>query len=46
MFLEAKDGQPAHMADNLTAISEPTVNKNVEDSMSHKPMGLHSMLQG
>jgi hypothetical protein len=39
--------QPAHKADNLTAICELTVyRKNVGASTSHNPMGLHGLLQG
>jgi hypothetical protein len=33
-------------ANNLTAICEPAVYKNVEASTSHNPMGLHGLLQG
>jgi hypothetical protein len=32
--------------DNLTAICEPIVYKNVGASTSHSPMGLHCPLQG
>jgi hypothetical protein len=38
-------GRPTHKAHNLTAICEPTL-ENVGVSTSHKPMGLHSLLQG
>jgi hypothetical protein len=39
-------GRPARKAENLTAICEPIVQKNVKASMSHNPMGLHGLLQG
>jgi hypothetical protein len=39
-------GWQAHKADNPTTICEPTVYKNVEASMSHNPMGFHSLLEG
>jgi hypothetical protein len=39
-------GRPARKADNLTAIYEPIVYKNVGTSTSHNPMGLHGLLQG
>jgi hypothetical protein len=38
-------GRPARKANNLTAICEPTVQKNVRVSTSHKTMGLHGLLQ-
>jgi hypothetical protein len=38
--------RPARKADNLTAICEPIVYKNVGTSTSHSPMGLHGPLQG
>jgi hypothetical protein len=40
------EGRPARKADNLTAICEPIVYKNVGASTSHSPMGLHGPLQG
>jgi hypothetical protein len=40
------EGWLARKADNLTAIYEPIVYKNVGASTSHNPMGLHSPLQG
>jgi hypothetical protein len=40
------EGRPAPKADNLTAICEPIVYKNVGSSTSHSPMGLHGPLQG
>jgi hypothetical protein len=40
------EGRPGRKADNLTAICEPIVYKNVEASTSHSPMGLHGPLQG
>jgi hypothetical protein len=39
-------GRPARKSDNLTALYEPTVQKNVKPSTSHTPMGLHGLLQG
>jgi hypothetical protein len=33
--------RPANKADNLTAICEPIVYKNVGASTSHRPMGVH-----
>jgi hypothetical protein len=39
-------GRPAPKADNLTAICEPTVYKNVGVSTSHNPTGLQGLLQG
>jgi hypothetical protein len=39
-------GRPACKADNLTAICELTVYKNVGASMPHNPVGLHGLLQG
>jgi hypothetical protein len=39
-------GRPSRRADNLTAICEPTVLKNVGASMSHNFMDLHGLLQG
>jgi hypothetical protein len=44
IFPEGK-GRPARK-DDLTAICEPIVWKNVEVSASPKPMGLHGLLQG
>jgi hypothetical protein len=38
-------GRPVRKAVNLTAICEPTVQKIVEASRSHKSTGLHSLLQ-
>jgi hypothetical protein len=38
-------GWPALKADNLTAICEPIVKKNVGTSTSHNPMGLHGLIQ-
>jgi hypothetical protein len=35
------EGRPARKADNLTAICEPIVYKNLGASTSHSPMGLH-----
>jgi hypothetical protein len=43
--LPGDNGQLAFEADNLTAISEPTVYKNVGASTSHNAMGLHGLLQ-
>jgi hypothetical protein len=40
------EGRPARKADNLTAVYEPIVYKNVGASTSHNPMGLHGPLQG
>jgi hypothetical protein len=40
------EGRPARKADNLTAICEPIVCKNVGASTSHSPIGLHGPLQG
>jgi hypothetical protein len=40
------EGRPARKADNLTAICEPIVYKNVGASTPHSPMGLHGPLQG
>jgi hypothetical protein len=40
------EGRPARKADNLTAICEPIVYKNVGASTSHIPMGLHGPLKG
>jgi hypothetical protein len=40
------EGRPARKADNLTAICEPIVYKNVGASTSHSPMSLHGPLQG
>jgi hypothetical protein len=37
--------RPAHEADNLTAVCEPIVWKNVGASTSHNPMVLHGLLQ-
>jgi hypothetical protein len=37
--------RPAHKADNLTAICEPTVYKMWGASTSHNPMGFHGLLQ-
>jgi hypothetical protein len=39
-------GWPARKADNLTAIYEPFVYKNVGASTSHNHMDLHGLLQG
>jgi hypothetical protein len=39
-------GWAARKGDYHSAISEPIVYKNVEASTSHKPMGLHGLLQG
>jgi hypothetical protein len=39
-------GRPARKANNLTAICEPTVQKNEGSSTSQNPMGLHVLLQG
>jgi hypothetical protein len=44
--LPGSKGRPARKADNLTAICEPIVYKNVGASTSHSPMGLHGPLQG
>jgi hypothetical protein len=41
--LPEAEGRPMSKADNLTAICEPTVSKNVEASTSHKPTGLHGV---
>jgi hypothetical protein len=46
MTLSGGKGCPARKADNLTAISEPTVKKNVGASTSHNLMGLNGLLQG
>jgi hypothetical protein len=43
--LPGDKGWPAHKADNLTAIYELIVQKNVAGSMSHNPLGLHSLLR-
>jgi hypothetical protein len=40
------EGRQARKADNLTAICDPIVYKNVGASTSHSPMGLHGPLQG
>jgi hypothetical protein len=40
------EGRPARKADNLAAICEPIVYKNVGALTSHSPMGLHGPLQG
>jgi hypothetical protein len=40
------EGRPARKVDNLTAICESIVYKNVGASTSHSPMGLHDPLQG
>jgi hypothetical protein len=40
------EARPVRKTDNLTAICEPIVYKNVGASTSHSPMGLHSPLQG
>jgi hypothetical protein len=40
------EGRPARKADNLTAICEPIVYKNVGASTYYSPMGLHGQLQG
>jgi hypothetical protein len=45
IFLGSK-GRPVLKADNLTAIYEPIILKNVEASTSHNPMGLQGLLQG
>jgi hypothetical protein len=39
------EGWPARKADNLTAICEPIVYKNVGASTSHSTMDLHGPLQ-
>jgi hypothetical protein len=39
-------GRPAHKADKLTAICEPTVWRNGKASTSHNPTCLHCLLQG
>jgi hypothetical protein len=39
-------GRSVRKADNLTAICESIVYKNVGASTSHNPMGLHGLLQG
>jgi hypothetical protein len=39
-------GRPAPKADDLTAIYEPIVWKNVGASTSHNLIGLHSLFQG
>jgi hypothetical protein len=39
-------GRPVRKADNLTAICQPIVQKNVTASTSHNPMSLYSLLQG
>jgi hypothetical protein len=44
--LPACKGRLARKADNLTAICERIVKKNVGASTSHNPMGLHGLLQG
>jgi hypothetical protein len=44
--LPGGNGRPARKADNLTAICEPIVNKNVGASTSHNPTGLHGLLRG
>jgi hypothetical protein len=40
------EGRPARKADNLNAICEPIVYKNVWASTFRSPMGLHGPLQG
>jgi hypothetical protein len=40
------EGRPARKADNLTAICEPIVYKNVGASTSRSPMGIHGPLKG
>jgi hypothetical protein len=42
--LPGDKGRPVHKADNFTTIYEPAV-LNAAVSMSHNPMGLHSLLQ-
>jgi hypothetical protein len=38
--------RPAFKVDNVTAICEPIVWKNIGASTSHNAMGLHGLLQG
>jgi hypothetical protein len=45
-ILQGGKGWPACKADNLSAIYELIIYKIIEASMSHKPMGFHSLLQG
>jgi hypothetical protein len=40
------EGRPVRKADNLTAICEPIVYKNVGASISHNHMGLRGLLKG
>jgi hypothetical protein len=46
IFPGVKDDRPERKTDNLTAISEQPVYKNVGASTSHNPMGFHGLLQG
>jgi hypothetical protein len=46
MNLPGSKGRPERKADNLTAVCDPIVKKNVGASTSHNPMGLHDLLQG
>jgi hypothetical protein len=39
-------GRATREADNLTAVCEPIVQKNVGTSTSHNLMSLHGLLQG
>jgi hypothetical protein len=41
--LPGSKGRSARKADNLTAICEPTVYKNMGASTSHETMGLHGL---
>jgi hypothetical protein len=44
--LPGRKGRPACKVDNLTAICETNVLKNVGASKYHSDMGLHGLLQG
>jgi hypothetical protein len=46
MNLPGGKGRQAREADNLTAIYETIVLENMGSSTSHKPLGLHGLLQG
>jgi hypothetical protein len=44
--LPAGKWRPTCKADKLTTICGPLVYRNVGPSTSHKPLGLHGLLQG
>jgi hypothetical protein len=46
MYFPAGKRRLARKADNLTAICEPIVYKNMGALTSHNSMGLHNLLQG